>query len=70
MKKTEYQKTHKPVKVVENKCSGKPGIDGLCGWCGRAIKRAGKHFPNMSGHLGYTEVYADGSTRECNENGK
>jgi hypothetical protein len=56
----------KPCKVIENKCIGSKGIDGICGFCGRFLKRNGAHLPNQSGYFGYTLIFADGSKRESN----
>jgi hypothetical protein len=57
---SQYQKTHYPVRVLENKCDGKV-VDGWCEKCGRDLARNGLHNPCRDGALGTTSIYADGS---------
>ena len=64
---TAYQKTHHPVRKLENKCHvmtlSSTGA-GFCHKCSRVLYRAGSHNPNQTGSFGYTLYYADGSTRK------
>lgn len=62
-RRTAYQRSHQPTKVVERKCRNtEANEDGLCTSCGRYLNRAVAHLPNTTGQLGWTEHYADGST--------
>ena len=71
MKRTVYQQKHRPIKVVENKCTGKMGIDGICVYCGRILKqvafnRNSPHLPNQKGFFGYKLYFGDGSVIDSN----
>jgi len=63
--KTKYQKTHAPIKRIQNKCDGEI-VDGECVKCGRFVDKKGKHNPTQIGQLGWYEVYGDGSTYNTN----
>lgn len=61
-KRTSYQRSHHPIKVVEHKCCNTvTDEDGLCTSCGRYLSRKAAHLPNNTGELGWTEYYADGT---------
>jgi hypothetical protein len=66
MKQTSFQKNHRPIKRVENKCSGLT-VDGVCGTCGRPLLKNGKHNPSKIGALGFMEYYSNGSVRNTSE---
>lgn len=64
-RRTKYQMTHLPVRVLEVKCTNMDRNDrGHCTSCGRILSRRVPHNPNYSGSLGWIEHYADGSTRQ------
>jgi hypothetical protein len=58
--RTNFQKTHKPVKRFEIKCNGNV-VDGFCEECGRFLDLQVPHNPNETGSLGYIEQYSNGS---------
>jgi hypothetical protein len=64
-RRTRYQSTHFPVRVLEVLCTSRKPLDrGFCPDCDRYLLRGGRdHKPNRTGSLGRVEHYADGSTR-------
>lgn len=65
-RRTRYQMTHYPVRVLEVLCTSRAPLDDqwCCPDCGRHLQRGGRdHKPNRIGSLGRVEYYADGSTR-------
>lgn len=62
-RRTSYQLGHRPVSVLQVKCTN-TDLDGnnQCTSCGRWLRRRAPHNPNVTGSLGWTEHYADGST--------
>ena len=69
--RSEYQRTHLPVKEVEVLCTGRE-LDGhgRCARCGLwtpAAERRGRfihdHKPNETGSLGWVRTWANGSQR-------
>lgn len=64
-RRTKYQMTHRPVRVLEIKCTSTDRDSrGHCAACGRDVTRRVPHNPNWTGSLGWTAYYADGSTRQ------
>ncbi len=62
--RTTYQRTHRPSRVEQVKCTETGRDDsGFCVLCRRFLKRRVPHNPNSYGALGVVEHYADGSTR-------
>src|SRR5579862_6478630 len=53
---TNFQKTHRPIRCIENKCNGSlmSSKGGRCCKCGRYLERKVPHNPNVTGSLGYT----------------
>lgn len=62
MKLTKYQREHRAVGRIENKCENLILDDGMCTVCGRYLKRAIAHKPMEYGSLGFVYRWADGST--------
>ena len=67
-KRSRYQATHRPTKVVEVEC---PEVDAFeayganhvrCTVCDRVLRRRVSHQPNVDGAFGWLEHYSDGST--------
>jgi hypothetical protein len=64
-RRTKFQMTHPPVRVTENFCPDTALDDrGRCITCGRVLSRRVPHKPNTDGQFGWTEHYADGTTRQ------
>lgn len=66
IRRTTYQRTHRPVRVVEVLCTSRAPLTdlGYCPDCKRVLKRGGRaHKPGRTGSLGWVEQYADGSSR-------
>lgn len=62
-KRTAYQRSHYPTKVLQVKCTNLELDEGdQCTACRRWLRRRVPHTPNITGSLGWIEYYADGTT--------